>query len=206
LIWIVVVLLAFVGLVALAAGAWLYAGGISAQRAPGPVEVVIARRLRAMAIPSEARARRNPTQQTPEMFRSGLEHYADHCAVCHANNGNGDTEMGRGLYPRPPDLRGSPTQSLSDGELFYIIEHGVRFTGMPAWSTGTREGEEAGWHLVQFIRHLPRLTDADLQEMEALNPKSAAEWREEEEIRRFLEGGEARPRAPRPHEHGGEQR
>lgn len=197
--------LALIGTAALAIAVWLYAGGISARASPGRLETTVARQLRRMAIPGDARRLQNPEAQTAETLRSGLEHFADHCAVCHGNDGSGQTEIGRGLYPRPPDLRAQATQSLSNGELFYIVEHGVRFTGMPAWSTGTREGEEASWHLVQFIRHLPKLTPAELEEMSALNPKRAEEWREEEEIRKFLSGedGAARPRATRPHQHGG---
>ncbi len=83
-------------------------------------------------------------------------HFADHCAVCHGNDGKGQTAFGKGLYPRPPDLSAPATQDLSDGELFYVIENGVRFTGMPAFGG---EGPPAlTWHLVTFIRHLPSLT------------------------------------------------
>jgi mono/diheme cytochrome c family protein len=136
----------------------------------------------------------------------GMAHYADHCAVCHANDGSGDTEMGRGLYPKPPDMRRDPTQRLSDGELFYIIENGVRFTGMPGWGTGTAEDEQASWRLVRFIRHLPRLTAAEEERMKRLNPKSPDEWREEEEIQRFLGGEGGGPATPHSaHEHGDHQ-
>jgi hypothetical protein len=76
---------------------------------------------------------------------------------------------------------------------------------MPAWGTGTPEGAEASWALVHFIRHLADLTDAELETMKTLNPKSAEQWREEEEARRFLEGG-SEP-SPKPsagaHKHGG---
>jgi hypothetical protein len=101
-------------------------------------------------------------------------------------------------------MRKPDTQSLSDGELFYIIENGVRLTGMPAWGTGTPEGAEASWALVHFIRHLPDLTEAELEQMKAMNPKSADQWREEEEARRFLEGGEPSPKpSSGGHKHGG---
>jgi hypothetical protein len=53
--------------------------------------------------------------------------------MCHANNGSGETEIGRNLYPKAPDMRQTKTQSLSDGELYYIIRNGVPMTGMPAW-------------------------------------------------------------------------
>lgn len=202
LIRILVVVLALVGAATLAAVAWIGASGISARQAPGPIETAVARRARALAIPAAARDRRPAEPGTADTLRSGLEHFADHCASCHANDGSGETEMGRGMYPRAPDMRQAATQDLTDGELFYIIEHGVKFTGMPAWGTGTPEGEAASWHLVQFIRHLPRLTEAELEEMKALNPKSAEEWREEEEMRRFLTGeGEAPAPPPSKHRH-----
>ena len=80
------------------------------------------------------------------------------------------------------------TQSLSDGELFYIIKNGVRLTGMPAWDTGTSEGDEQSWHLVHFIRHLPSVSEDELRQMEKLNPKSSDELAEEETEQRFLHG------------------
>ena len=144
---------------------------------------------------------KNPVEPTEAVLTEGLEHFADHCAVCHANNGSGDSEIGRALYPRAPDMRAKATQELTDAELFFIIENGVRLTGMPAWGTGTPEGERESWALVHFIRRLPKLTDEEIARMEALNPKTAEEWREEEEARRFLAGEDAKVPAPAPHKH-----
>ena len=155
-------------------------------------------------IPSESRRLRNPEAATTENIRSGLEHWADHCASCHGNDGSGDTELGRGLYPPAPDMRLPATQNLTDGELFYIIERGVKLTGMPAWGTGTPEGERSTWHLVQFVRRLPTLSEAELAAMEELNPRSAAEWQALEEERRFLAGEIPLPVVePSPHAHKG---
>ena len=93
--------------------------------------------------------------------------------------------MGQKLYPRVPDMRSAQTQNLSDGEIYYIIENGVRFTGMPAWGTGGTSDHDT-WHLVLFIRHLPRMTDEDMQDMRAHNPRSPAEMKEEEMENEFL--------------------
>jgi mono/diheme cytochrome c family protein len=156
-------------------------------------------------IPAAARARQNPEPATAENLRAGLEHWADHCATCHANEGSGVTAIGQGLYPRAPDMRLAATQTLTDGELFYIIENGIKLTGMPAWSTGTGDGEVASWHLVQFIRRLPALTEAEIADMEDLNPRSAPEWRTLEEERRFLSGESPLPSdsGKSPHRHPG---
>jgi len=100
-----------------------------------------------------------------------------------------------------PDMA-TVSQELTDGELFYVIEHGIRFTGMPAWGTGTPAGEEASWHLVHFIRHLPQTTPEEIEQMEAMNPRSPADIRQEIEAERFLRGDDPAPtEPPQPHGH-----
>jgi mono/diheme cytochrome c family protein len=143
---------------------------------------------RRLAVPGDVRSTRNPVVPTAEVLAEGMAHFADHCAGCHGADGSGQTEMGRGLYPKAPDMRLAGTQDLSDGELFYVIEHGIRFTGMPGWRTGTQAGEESSWHLVHFIRHLPRLTEAELERMKDLTPRLPDDIRQELEEERFLNG------------------
>src|SRR5262245_53009211 len=154
--------------------------GLSAHAEPSRVEAMLAGAMRNAATPRAVRERANPVQPTPEVLEEALAHYADHCATCHANNGSGDTEIGHGLYPRVPDMRAAATQSLTDGELFSIIENGIRLSGMAAWGDGSAESERESWALVHFIRRLPKLTDADIKRMEALNPKTPSEREEEE--------------------------
>ena len=97
--------------------------------------------------------------------------------------------MGEGLYPKPPDLRMPDTQNLTDGELFWIIENGVRFTGMPAFGNGGgHEGMLDSWKLVHFIRHLPHLSAAERLEMERYNPKGPDDRGEEQQENDFLSG------------------
>ena len=163
--------------------------GLSARGEPGTLEISMARRARSLAVPSDARAKRNPIPPSAEAIADGMAHYADHCASCHANDGSGNTEMGQGLFPKAPDMRVAATQELSDGELFYVIENGIRFTGMPAWSTGTKAGEESTWRLVHFLRRLPRLTADELDAMKQRNPRSPEEIRQEIAEERFLNEG-----------------
>jgi mono/diheme cytochrome c family protein len=162
----------------------------SARGVPTRLEREVALRLRHLSIPAADRAKANPLPANAANLREGLEHFADHCAMCHANNGSGDTPIGRGLYPKPPVLTDARTQSLSDGELFSIIQNGIRFTGMPAFGgTGGEHDVQDSWRLVQFIRHLPKMTDKDLAAMEKLNPRPPAEAPEDAK------------RAPAPHTH-----
>jgi mono/diheme cytochrome c family protein len=177
-----------------AIGAALYAKqtGFAARATPSRMEGVMASAARRFAIPSSERAMKNPVTPTPDSLADATAHYADHCAVCHAADGSGSTETGRGLYPPAPDMRMDATQQLSDGELFYIIEHGVRFTGMPGWSTGTEQGRDASWKLVSVIRHLPAMTTPEIDAIKAQMPRSPEEIRAEIEEEHFLNQGESK--------------
>ena len=129
------------------------------------MEAFIARNVRRLAIPAGAKELENPITPTPLNLAEARDHFADHCAICHANNGSGQTQINAGLYPPAPDMREEGTQKLTDGELLYIIKNGIRFTGMPGWGG---EGEE-NWKLVLFLRHLPDLTPSEIELMKEIN-------------------------------------
>jgi mono/diheme cytochrome c family protein len=197
---IIIVAAAVLGLVVAVAASLLH-DGLSSRATPSRLETMLARKVRHLAIPANARVAQNPVLTSPEDLRDAQLHFADHCAICHANDGGGQTMMGNGLYPKAPDLRLPETQNLSDGELFWIIENGVRFTGMPAFSNG---GEHGGapdsWKLVHFIRHLPHLTAAERLEMERYNPKGPDDREEEQKENEFLNGATSQ-RKPESQEH-----
>ena len=183
--WAGLVMLVVIGLAAIMTRGM----GFSARATPGRTEEALARAARRWATPVGVRRAVNPVAESTEALEAGLKHWADFCATCHGNDGSGDTAIGRNLYPPAPDMRGPATQSMTDGELFYVIERGIPFTGMPARSTGTADGERASWDLVRFIRHLPTLSESELRAMEALNPRSPAEAQQQSEIDDFLSGG-----------------
>ena len=160
---LLMIVIGLVGYVAIATG-------LSARPMPGSMETRMARIVRRLAVPRDMRERMNPFASSSDAMIEGRNHYARYCATCHANDGSGDTSMGKGLFPKAPDMRQSSTQDLADGELFYIIEYGVRFTGMAAFGDGSKVGEDLGWKLVRFIRQLPKLTPEDLEQMKELNP------------------------------------
>jgi len=174
--------------------------GVSSRVNPTAVEVMLARQARHMALPKSARKLQNPAADTPENLRDARLHFADHCAICHAHDGSCDMPFGRNLYPKPPDLRRPQTQNLTDGEIFWVIENGVRFTGMPAFG-GAHGSEEDSWKLVRFIRHLPQLTAEERLEMERYNPKSPADRQEEQEENDFLQGHPMQQKHPETHHH-----
>jgi mono/diheme cytochrome c family protein len=198
--WLFRVLVLLVAVAAMAAGAAAYYikshTPYSSRAVPTRLESAVALRLRQLSIPAGDRAKVNPLKATAENLREGLEHFADHCAVCHGNSGAGDTPIGRGLYPKPPVLGDARTQSLSDGELFSIIQNGIRFTGMPAFGgAGGAHADEDSWRLVQFVRHLPKITDQELAEMAKLNPRSP------EDAPALTKPADGKPPAPHTHKH-----
>src|SRR5579862_2237526 len=157
--WFSAGVLAIVVAVFVATGIFLLgARGFSARETPSAVERWVAREAHTLAVPGAAQNQPNPVPDSREVQAAARAHWADHCAGCHANNGSGDTEMGKRMYPPAPDMRQAETQQMTDGELFFVIQNGIRLTGMPAWGSGSSKDEEDSWKLVRFIRHLPRIT------------------------------------------------
>src|SRR5579859_1405062 len=196
----------FVAIVVLLVGAavfakWILHDGLSARATPSRLESYIARKSRHLSIPEDGKKQSNPVADSAEVQRDARVHFADHCAVCHGNDGGGDTMMGRGMYPKPPDLRAEHTQKLSDGELFWIIENGVRFTGMPAFGGEEHATPADSWKLVHFIRHLPKLSAEEKMEMEKYNPKGPDDRVEEQQEDDFLNGGAPQPADKIEHHH-----
>ena len=185
--------LAFLSLAAVCAvGGWLgyrlFTTGFSAKTEPHAIEVFLARQIRHLAIPIEKRHAQNPISLTPDVINESLAHFADHCTICHANDGSGETPIGKNVYPKAPDLRLADTQSMSDGEMFWVIHNGIRFTAMAAWGEGDPAQDMGSWKLVHFIRHLPQLTPEELNQMKALNPKTKKDQEEETGSDQFLQG------------------
>lgn len=199
--WKRLVVLAAIGALGLAAGTgyWMIRRGFSAHGDPSAVERILARAARNLAVPAYYKTLKNPVPATPENLQAGLEHFADHCAVCHANNGSGDTQFGKNMYPHTPDMRGAQTQGMTDGEMYHTIQNGIRLSGMPAFGELSRTDDADTWKLVLFLRHLPTLRPGEEKQMERLNPKSAAEREEETEEEEFLKGDGSKTEKSRPH-------
>lgn len=145
------------------------AHGFSATARPTWIESGLARLARGWALPAREKNRKNPLSPTAQNLAAARQHFAAHCALCHNNDGDGLTDMGKDMYPKPPDLRSFVTQNKSDGALFYSIRNGIRMSGMPAWPD---DADDDLWRLVLLIRHLPKQTPAELEQMKQYNPRS----------------------------------
>ena len=98
-----------------------------------------------------------PALDDPANVVLGVEHYAAHCAVCHGAPGVPKGDIARGLYPQPPDLAKTEPR-YTPAELFWIIKHGIKMTGMPAWSD---HSDEEIWATVGFLEKLPGMSEQD---------------------------------------------
>ena len=90
--------------------------GFSARDEPTALEAFVAGRMRSWAVPSDLQQATNPWPLTSAVLAEARDHFADHCASCHGNDGKGKTYVGQRLYPRTPDLTLPSTQSRSDGD------------------------------------------------------------------------------------------
>lgn len=91
----------------------------------------------------------------------GTEHFADHCAVCHGAPGVPMGDLAHGLYPQPPDLAVT-SKHHTDAELFWIVKHGIKMTGMPGWSD---HNDDQIWATVVFLRRLPGMTPEEYSKL-----------------------------------------
>jgi mono/diheme cytochrome c family protein len=153
-------------LVAIGAAAVVYTGAFntSAEKPPSRLEREFATFALNRAVARRAPNRKNPLPSSPENLRGGLTHFRENCLVCHGAPGVDPGEIGQGLNPGAPDLTLPRVQARTDGQLFWIVDGGIRMTGMPAF--GPTHAENEIWQIVSFLRHLPEITDAEKGELQ----------------------------------------
>jgi len=127
---------------------------LTALQQPGPTETRLANLSTRYLIYRASRHGIPPrTMDTKASVERGGSHYGLDCSVCHADDGRAQRSPGQWMYPRASDLTSKRVQSYSDQELFWIIQNGIRFTGMPAF--GNVESPDHVWDLVNYMRTLP---------------------------------------------------
>lgn len=160
---------ATLGVLGVTGGAVVYSGmaDVAADTPHGPVvyrlletarEQAIARRITDITPPADL--------DNAERQRRGAGNYAAMCAECHLTPGIENSEIRRGLYPTPPDLARAEAQAgpKEAARQFWIIKHGIKASGMPAWSKGGME-DAAIWDLVAFVQRLPKIPASEYREL-----------------------------------------
>ena len=163
-------LIVLIAIVVLAGGyaARVVRHGFSAVDQPTAVEKILARSVRNLGIPASAANEKNPWMPTPDLLQEGRDNFTNHCAGCHGTDGNAPSGIGQNLYPKAADLRGAETQKLTDGEIHYIIQNGVRLSGMPALGNpNSGQDSNTAWKLVLFVRSIGMATPKETSEQQA---------------------------------------
>ena len=149
------VMLSFLIVVLALAGVWfaLTHFSLSALDEPGRVETSLAIQAKRWLVGRSARGPLPPRPPSDAIsVANGRMQFGARCASCHGLDGRTPTDVGRSMYPRTPDLGSLAVQQWSDAELFWIIKHGIRLTGMPGF--GNIHSDEEIWHLVHYVRSL----------------------------------------------------
>ena len=152
----------------LVAAGFVIASGTVSMGATAPisgVERTIAQFAVVRSVARRAPRTENPVKATPEVLAKALTHYKAMCVTCHGAGSVDPTAIGEGLNPPAPDLTQKSVQSRTDGELFWIVQNGIRMTGMPAF--GPTHKDDELWTLVTFLRHLPELSREEEEALEA---------------------------------------
>jgi mono/diheme cytochrome c family protein len=164
------ILIGMVLAVVLAAGAAVLVVSMGLYNTAATVPPSSLEKAVAGAVLKRSLARRAPTTTNPltgpDVVRAGLAHYREMCVTCHGAPGVDASEAGEGLNPPAPDLTLSSVQGKTDGELFWIVQQGVRMTGMPAFGPTHKEPEI--WKIVAFLRHLPQVTKDEQSALKAV--------------------------------------
>lgn len=101
-----------------------------------------------------------PKLDDPALIAAGAQEYAEMCTGCHLAPGMEDTEMRTGLYPKPPKLS-EPGARRKPAETFWVIKHGLKMTGMPAW--GLTHDDQRIWSMTAFVQKLPELSQVQYE-------------------------------------------
>ena len=139
--------------------AFIYSGmfDVAASKPHWPITSWVFDTVRTRSIKAHASGIEAPPElHDPAKVLVGIEHYAAHCAVCHGAPGVPKGDIGRGLYP-PPDLA-KAVQTYNPAELFWIVKHGIKMTGMPSWSD---HSDEEIWATVGFLEKLPAMSEQE---------------------------------------------
>ena len=145
----------------------------TAYKQPSVTETNLANLAKDIAIPIQAMDVKNPLSATPQVLKEGQQLFVESCAICHGTDGHGRTTLGRAMYPPAMDLTSPHVQHWENPELFWIIQNGVRLTGMASWKDTISPDDT--WKLVVFIHHLSEMNAAEAKGQELETQKTQAQ-------------------------------
>lgn len=153
------------GICALGIAVFIYSGvfNIAADDPHWPITFKLLNTVRDRSVAARSDAAGQPDLNIETSIRLGAGNYDAMCTGCHLRPGMEESEMSLGLYPKPPSWR--EIGKVVPREAFWIIKHGIKMSGMPAW--GKSMSDEHIWNIAAFLRKLPELTPDAYHELVA---------------------------------------
>ena len=127
---------------------------VDADAEPGSLETKLAMPALDASVDRRAPDVKNPIQLTDENLLAGMKIYQADCAGCHGDISHPHSTFGDSFYPRVPQFV-EDAPDMTEDQDFYIIQHGVRLSGMPGWKTSLKESEM--WQVTTFLNHIDKL-------------------------------------------------
>lgn len=159
LLWVLLGAVLLAGIGAMIFSGVFILGARTAVEEPPAFVISMADMGKGFMVPGDYQRRTNPVAASPEVLATARRIYTSRCVVCHGRDGKGATAVGGRTYPRAADLSAARTQGKSDGALFWFTEMGIPHTGMPGWKDTLSEQDI--WHLVTYVRELPKGVPAE---------------------------------------------
>jgi mono/diheme cytochrome c family protein len=130
----------------------------NADARPGHLETWAAKTSLNVTVKREMPQGPVPVALTDQNLQSGIKLYAQNCAVCHGVASGDPTNIAKGFYQRAPQLGKHGVEDDPEGETYWKITHGIRFTAMPAFSKTLNDQQR--WELTLFLKHMDSLPPA----------------------------------------------
>ena len=127
----------------------------NADARPGKLETWAAKTSLHATIDREAPKTAVPVPLTDAALNEGIKIYGDNCIVCHGGADGRPSDIGFGLYQKAPLLGKHGVEDDPEGETYWKVRHGIRLTGMPAFSNTL--SEEQLWQVALFLKHMDKL-------------------------------------------------
>ena len=160
-------------IVLLVAAVWMARSGavdMRADTAPGFFERKFAMSAMDASTDKHAPDVKNPLSPTEENLVAGAQLYLNHCAGCHGVPSNKESQFSKSFYPPAPGFF-ADEPDMPENQNFFIIEHGIRWSGMPAWNQTLSDAQV--WQLVTFLSNIQKLPPSALKAFEQPTPQPA---------------------------------
>jgi len=133
---------------------WLRLGFVNprADQAVNQAEAHLMGAAMDAAVARRAPSLLDPAPPTPANLAAGAQLYQTHCALCHGDQEHPQAPLAQALYPRAPQFYGGDPADMPDNQNFYIVQHGIRNTGMPAWEAVLSPAQLR--QVVTFLHHM----------------------------------------------------